>query len=400
MKVTGLETLSCDAGWRNYHFVKLTTDEGAVGWSEFDEGFGSPGVATAIQRLSSRVVGQDANQHERIYAELYCATRPAAGGVVAQAMGAVENALLDAKAKLLGVPVYQMLGGKVRDRIRVYWSHCATWRINHPTFYQPAITSLEGVKAIGREVREKGFTALKTNIFTYENGKPQGYRPGFGVPFSPELNIDRKVLRDLRMHLEAVREGAGPDVDILLDLNFNAKTEGYLKILRAIADLDMFWIEIDSYNPQALGYIRRQSPHPISSCETLLGLREFLPYFRAQAMDVAIVDAPWNGVWQSMKIANAAEACEVNVAPHNFYGHLCTMMNAHFAAAVPNLRIMEIDIDRLPWDHELFTHLPDIENGHLLMPDRPGWGTVPNEAAVRARPPKGPAGLLNYARKG
>jgi galactonate dehydratase len=400
MKVTGLETLSCDAGWRNYHFVKLTTDEGAVGWSEFDEGFGSPGVAAAIQRLSSRVVGQDANQHERIYAELYCATRPAAGGVVAQAMGAVENALLDVKAKLLGVPVYQMLGGKVRDRIRVYWSHCATWRINHPTFYQPAITSLDGVKAIGREVREKGFTALKTNIFTYENGKPQGYRPGFGVPFSPELNIDRKVLRDLRMHLEAVREGAGPDVDILLDLNFNAKTEGYLKILRAIADLDMFWIEIDSYNPQALGYIRRQSPHPISSCETLLGLREFLPYFRAQAMDVAIVDAPWNGVWQSMKIANTAEACEVNVAPHNFYGHLCTMMNAHFAAAVPNLRIMEIDIDRLPWDHELFTHLPDIENGHLLMPDRPGWGTEPNEAAVRARPPKGPAGLLNYARKG
>ena len=70
-------------------------------------------------------------------------------------------------------------------------------------------------------------------------------------------------------------------------------------------------------------------------------------------MDVAIIDTPWNGVWQSMKIAAAAEAHEVNVAPHNFYGHLCTMMNAHFAAAVPNLRIMETDIDRLSWDHEL-----------------------------------------------
>ena len=102
-----------------------------------------------------------------------------------------------------------------------------------------------------------------------------------------------------------MREGAGPDVDLLLDLNFNAKTEGYLKILREIADLDMFWIEIDSYSPEALGYIRRQSPHPISSCETLLGLREFLPYFREQAMDVAIIDTPWNGVWQSMKIASA-----------------------------------------------------------------------------------------------
>jgi L-alanine-DL-glutamate epimerase-like enolase superfamily enzyme len=158
----------------------------------------------------------------------------------------------------------------------------------------------------------------------------------------------------------------------------------------------MFWIEIDSRNPEALAHIRRQSTHPISSCETLLGLREFLPYFRAQAMDVAIVDTIWNGVWQSMKIAAAAEAYEVNVAPHNFYGHLCTMMNAHFAAAVPNLRIMEIDIDRLPWDHELVTRPPLIQDGHLVVPDVPGWGTEPNEAAIRARPPQAKAGLLHY----
>jgi len=400
LKVTGIETLACDAGWRNYHFVKLTTDGGITGWSEFDEGFGSPGVGTVIQRLAARVVGQPVGAHERIYAELYCATRPAAGGVVAEALGAIENALLDAKAKSLGVPCYELLGGKVRDRIRLYWSHCATWRINHPGYFKPAITDLDGVKAIGREVREKGFSACKTNIFIYQDGNnPQGYRPGFGAPFYPELNIDKTVLRNLRMHLEALDDGAGPDVDLLLDLNFNAKTEGYLKIVRALADFEMFWIEIDSYNPQALGYIRRQSPHPISSCETLLGLREFLPYFREQAMDVAIVDTPWNGVWQSMKIAACAEAHEVNVAPHNFYGHLCTMMNAHFAAAVPNLRIMEIDIDRLAWDHELFTQLPRIEDGHLVISDAPGWGTEPNEEGLRAHPPKPQAGLLNYARK-
>ena len=82
-----------------------------------------------------------------------------------------------------------------------------------------------------------------------------------------------------------------------------------------------------------------------------------------------------------MKIAAAAEHFEVNVAPHNFYGHLCTMMNAHFSAAVPNLRIMETDIDRLAWDHELFTHVPEIVDGHLIIPDRPGWGTKPNEEA-------------------
>jgi L-alanine-DL-glutamate epimerase-like enolase superfamily enzyme len=398
-KVTSIETLACDAGWRNYHFVKLTTDDGAVGWSEFDEGFGSPGVAAIIERLKSRVIGQSLGAHERIYAELYCATRPAAGSVVAQAMGAIENALLDAKAKSLGVPCYELLGGKVRDRVRVYWSHCATWRINQPDYYKPAITSLDGVKAIGREVREKRFTAMKTNIFLYEDGKPRGWRPGFGSPFFPELNVDRTVLRNLRMHLEAIREGAGPDVDLLLDLNFHAKTEGFLKILRAIADLDMFWVEIDCYSPQALAYIRSHSPHPISSCETLLGLREFLPYFRAQAMDVAIIDTPWNGVWQSMKIAASAEAHEVNVAPHNFYGHLCTMMNAHFCAAVPNLRIMETDIDRLAWDDELVSHPPVYENGHIVIPDRPGWGTDPNEDVIRAHPPKAPGGMLDYGRK-
>jgi L-alanine-DL-glutamate epimerase-like enolase superfamily enzyme len=87
------------------------------------------------------------------------------------------------------------------------------------------------------------------------------------------------------------------------------------------------------------------------------------------------------------------------VAPHNFYGHLCTMMNAHFSAAVPNLRIMETDIDRLPWDHDLVTHVPVIENGYLVIPDRPGWGTEPNEEAIRAHPPKATTGLLNYGRK-
>ena len=401
-KIRSIETLAADAGWRNYYFVKVTTDDGIVGWSEYDEGFGAPGVGTAIEKLSSRLVGQPVGEHERLYAELYSVTRPAAGGVVALALGAIENALLDAKAKALGVPCYELLGGKVRDRIRVYWSHCATWRINHPTYFKPAITDLDGVKAIGREVREKGFTAMKTNIFIYDgDGKnPRGWRPGFGVPAYPERNVDRTVLRNLRMHLEAIREGAGPDVDLLLDLNFNASTEGYLKILRAIADLDMFWIEIDSYSPEALGLIRRQSPHPISSCETLLGIRDFLPYFREQAMDVAIVDTPWNGVWQSMKIANLAEAHEVNVAPHNFYGHLCTMMNAHFAAAVPNLRIMETDIDRLDWDHELFTHVPEFKDGNLIMPSRPGWGTEPVEEAIKAHPPRtNTGGLVSYGRK-
>ncbi len=387
MKIRGLETLACDAGWRNYHFLKLTTDGGIMGWSEFDEGLASPGVSAVIARLRERVLGQDARDHERLYAELAAVTRQAAGSTVGEALGAIENALLDAKAKDLGVPCYALLGGKMRERIPLYWSHCATWNINLPQWYPP-ITDLDGVKAKGRAVREQGFAALKTNIFLYEGGKPRGWFPGFGRPFSPALNVDPALLANIRLHLEALREGAGPEVELMLDLNFNAKTEGYLKILRAIADIPMLWVEIDSRDAEALGYVRRRSPHPIASGETLFGIREFLPYFRAQAMDVAIIDTVWNGTWQGMKIAAVAEAQEVNVAPHNYYGHLSTMMSAHFAAAVPNLRIMETDIDRIAWEHELFTHLPEIEGGELLIPDRPGWGTEPVEAALRAHPPR------------
>jgi galactonate dehydratase len=105
-------------------------------------------------------------------------------------------------------------------------------------------------------------------------------------------------------------------------------------------------------------------------------------------MDVAIVDVPWNGILESMKIASMADSYEVNVAPHNFYGHLSTMMSAHFCAAVANFRIMEIDIDDVPWKDEVVMPAPTIENGHLIMPNRPGWGVEVNEKAVRAHPPR------------
>lgn len=398
MKVASIETLVCDAGWRNYHFVKITTESGIAGWSEFDEGFGSPGVTAVIEQLGRRLIGTRVSDHERFFAEAYCLTRPATGGVVSEGIGAIENALLDAKAKSLGVPCYELLGGKIRDRIPVYWSHCPTWRINHPKFFGPAITDLDGVTRVGAEARERGFKAVKTNIFLHDDGPLRAWRPGFAVPFQPDLNVDRKVLRNIRAHLEALRKGTGPDTEILIDLNFNAKPEGYLKILRELADFPLFWVEIDSYNPQALAYIRDHSAHPISSCETLFGIREIKPFLDANAVDVAIIDTIWNGAWQSMKMASLCDAYDVNIAPHNFYGHLCTMINANFAAAVPNLRVMETDIDRLPWEDELFSHAPVYENGELIVPDRPGWGCDPIEEAIRAHPPKVTGGLLQYKR--
>jgi len=391
--IAAVETLSCSNSFRNYHFLKIATEGGIVGWSEFDENFGSPGVAEVIRQLSYRLKGQSAMFHEHIREDLRNVTRPGFGGVIGQALGAIENALLDIKAKALDVPCHVLLGGKVRDKIRVYWSHCVSYRTRTEHF-TPGIVDSTGVRQIAREVGEKGFTALKTNIFHYgDDDRIEGWSPGFGRPHEPGRNVERKILKDLRKHLEIMREAAGPDIDILLDLNFNARTEGYLKILREIEDLDLFWVEIDTLDPQALAHIRSQSRHPISSCETLIGLQQFLPYFQNQAVDVAIIDTPWNGVWQSLKIAAAAEAYETNVACHNFYGHLCTMMNAHFSAVVPNLRIMETDIDRISWDDKLFTHTPVYQDGYLVLSDRPGWGTEPIEAALKAYPPLASAGM-------
>ena len=394
MKITAIETLHCDVGWRNFSFCKITTDNGLVGWSEYQEGFGSPGVSAAIEGLAHLVVGEDPRANERIYWLLYAATRPAAGGVVGQALGAIENALLDVKAKHYGIPVYELLGGPFRQRIRVYWSHCGTYRVMRPDVHDaPPLTSLDEVRDLGREVRDKGFGALKTNVFMFDR-TPALWAPGFNMPAAhPELNADRPVIAALKAQLEAFRDGAGPDMDILLDLNFNFRTEGLLKIVEAVAPLDLFWIEIDSYDAEALATVRRASTTPISGCETLFGIREFKPYFAAQSIDVAIIDAVWNGVAQSMKIAAMAEAYEVNMAPHNFYGHLSTMMNAHFVAAVPNFRIMEIDIDQVPWRDELFTHVPEIQDGHLILPEAPGWGTDPIEAALAAHPPQAVRGI-------
>ncbi|MCY4222552.1 MAG: mandelate racemase/muconate lactonizing enzyme family protein [Thiotrichales bacterium] len=392
MKVTSGETLHCDAGWRDFSFLKLTTDEGITGVSEFNECYGSPGLGGVIERLvADLVVGEDPMAVSRVGARLYAATRQAPGGMVQQAIAAVENALLDIKGRALGVRVCDLLGGAVRDRLELYWSHCGTYRFGPPARHidRPPIETLDDLARLAGAIRDHGFRALKTNIFLFDEDGPRLHMPGFAAsPGWPELNASPRIIDALRRQLGALRDGAGPDMGIHLDLNFNFKTEGYLQVVRALDDLGLTWFEIDLYDPAGLARIRDRVRTPIASCESRFGIRGFRPYFEHASMDVAIVDIPWNGAWEGMKIAAMAEAHEVNVAPHNFYGHLSTVMSAHFCAAIPNFRIMEIDIDDVPWKDDLVTVVPEIEDGRLLLPPGPGWGTDLNEEAIRAHPPR------------
>ena len=390
MKISNIESLHCDGGWRVFSFLKVTTDDGLVGWSEYNESYGSKGLSAVIGALAESLIGEDPRPIEKISSRLYAMTRQASGGVNQQAIAAIENALLDVKAKALGVPVYELFGGPVRDRFRLYWSHCGSYRLHYSALIgTPPLVDLDGIKDLGAHVAAQGFDALKCNIFLFDEDTPMLYMPGFAaVDGGPELNPSRRLLGALDDQIAAFRDGAGPDVDILLDLNFNFKTEGYLQVARTLEHHRLMWIELDMYEPAALHHIRRSVTTPIASLESLFGRRQFRPFLENQSVDVAIVDAPWNGVHESVKIAAMAEAFEVNVAPHNFYGHLSTLMSAHFCAAIPNFRIMEIDIEDVPWKDDLVTTPPVIEDGHLLLPTGPGWGAEVNEEAVRAHPPK------------
>ena len=391
MKIAKFEDLHCDAGWRTFSFLKVTTDDGLVGWSEYTEADGSRGLSSVIHGMAEGLVGMDPRPVQQIDSLLYVKQVQAPNGVNQRSMAAIGNALLDIKGKALGVPVYELFGGPVRERIPVYWSHCGTYRVrNAEAVGVPPLRTYDDVAALGAEVKRRGFKALKTNILPFDGEKLVGFGPGFGrTPGHPELNVDRKTLQAVRDTLGAFRAGAGPDMGLHLDVNYHFKTEGFLQVAKAVEPYDMAWLEIDTWDPQSLALIRSRAPCPIASLESICGRRAFRPFFDAYAADVAIIDVIWNGFLESIKIAAMAEAYEVNVAPHNYYGHLCSSVSAHFCAVVPNLRVMEIDIDSVAWRDELFINAPVIEDGMLIVPKGPGWGVDVNEEAVRAHPPKG-----------
>jgi L-alanine-DL-glutamate epimerase-like enolase superfamily enzyme len=387
MKVARLETLYCDAGWRPWIFLKATTDEGAVGWAEITDSHGSPrGLAGIVEDLSPYVVGEDPRAVERIVWELFRATRQSPGSVIQKAIGGTENALLDLKGKALDVPVYELFGGPTRDRVDVYWSHCGTtraraWKVTGT----PKLGSYDDVAALGREIVERGFKAFKTNIVV-PGDDPQVLMPGFqggdGLERNPSPELEDALVR----LLDAFREGTAGKAQPIVDLNFNLTAEGVLRVARALAKHNLMWLEVDAFDPVSLSTIRASSTMPICSGENLYTNRGFRPFFEAAAMDVASVDVIWNGFHQAKKIADLAETFEVNCAPHNYYSHLATFISAQWCAAIPNVRILEVDVDDVPWRETLTTAVPQIEDGVLRIPAGPGWGVDVNEDVLGEHP--------------
>lgn len=389
MKITAISDLHANAGPRNYSFVKITTDEGITGWAEYTEAVGNGGLTAAISKLAEHLIGSDPLRIEQANALLYTRNVPNPSGIGAQARAAITNALLDIKGKALGVPVADLFGGRMRDRIPLYWSHCGNARIRTPEIMGlPKLTTYEELTDLAAEARERGYKGLKTNIFKHDGEKFVGFAPGHGWSEGfPELNPDREAVKAVVRQIEAIRKGVGDDFPVMIDLNYNFKLEGFLNILRALEPYGLEWAELDKYDPPAVAIMHERTRTPIASGESLYGRTEYRPYFERYAMDVAVVDVIWNGYLESSKIAIMAEAYDLNVAPHNFYGPLADCISAQFAAAIPNFRIMEYEAEDVPWRFDLFTHPPTVENGEMIVPDRPGWGTDVNEEALAKYPP-------------
>ena len=385
MKITNIETFIVDAGWRPWIFVKVETDEGITGYGECSDGRNPNGVAGTIKDLTPLLIGRDPRAYEMRFWDMIRGSRQSPGGIAAKGIAGIECALVDIKAKALGISVVELFGGPTRDDVRVYWSHCGSSRArNFELIGVPPLRTMDDIAALGREVVEKGFTALKTNIVI--PGDPATvYFPGFSNgPGTTDGNVTPQLLRHIETLIGTFREAVGPDVGINLDLNFNFKPEACMRIAKVLEPFDMLWLEIDMYDHAALRQIKDSTTTKICTGENLYYMREYLPYFECRAADVFMIDVPWNGFAPSKKIGDLANVFHLNVAPHNYYSHLATYMSASLCAVLPNVRIMEIDIDDVPWKDDLTTHVPEIVDGNMKIPTRPGWGTELNEEAIKA----------------
>jgi galactonate dehydratase len=387
MKITNIETFLVDAGWWPWLYVKIQTDEGITGYGECTEPRAPHGVVGTIEDMKPLLIGKDPRAYEMLYWDMLRGTRQSPGGIAAKAMSGIELALLDIKAKALGISAVELFGGPLRDSARLYWSHCGTWRARHAELLgAPPLRTMADIAELGREVVQRGYTALKTNIVV--PGDPASVHGGgfASGPGTTDQTITNAMVRHVETLIGTFRDAVGPDVDINLDVNFNLKPEGCMRIAKVLEQFDLLWLELDMYDPKAILQIKQSTSTKICTGENLFSMREYIPYFELHAADIFMIDVPWIGFSQGKKVGDLAEVYQLNVAPHNYYSHFATFISASLCAVLPNVRIMEIDVDQVPWKDDVVTKTPDINDGYMTIPAGPGWGTDLNEDAIKEHP--------------
>ena len=361
MRIADITCHIVDGGGRNILFVRTETDDGLVGWGESFSVGPDLAVAATIDHLKDWILGNDPRDIERLWATMYQGLRFPPGSVGLAAISGIEHTLWDISAKALGLPVYRLLGGRVRDRVRVYQG------CTGPT------PEAAAENALGL-VQDYGYTAFKMS------------------PFPPDDHLRpwNEVLREGPRHMAAVREAVGDDVDIGLDVHAKVlEPIRALELARAVEPYNPFFFE-EPIRPEGIremAWLRRRSPIPIATGEALYAKFQFNDLLRQQAADIIQPDVcVCGGLMEMKKIAAIAEGHDVVVAPHNPMGPLAGAINLHFAASTPNFLILEYRAhDKGRW-RELVKNPWTPVDGHLEIPDTPGWGLEVDEDALARYP--------------
>jgi galactonate dehydratase len=361
LKITDIKTYPVGIAGRNLVFVKVETDQGIHGIGEaYSAGPDEATVAT-IADFKRWLVGQDPRNIEHLWAMMYNFTRFPGGLVVNSAMSGIEHALWDVAGKAAGLPVYMLLGGRCREKVRVYQS--AGGR-------EPQEVA-ESAKAL---VQKYGYTAVKMSPHP-----PSGNT----LPYN-------RVTRLAGQRVKAVRDALGPDVDIGVDIHAKFfEVSRAARMAREIEPYNPMWLEepIRPENADAMAKLSDRVNIPLASGECNYTKYEFQKILAAEALDIVQPDiCCCGGMLEMKKIAAMAEANYVVVAPHNPMGPLATTVNVHFAASTPNFFILEYHPDDTAPRKDLLKEPLMVKDGYIPLPTNPGWGVELNEEAFRHYP--------------
>ena len=371
MKITGVSTLVVNAEMRNWIFVRVETDSPDLfGWGEATLEWKTRAVVGAVEDLAPLLIGRDPRDIEQAVRVLKKHSFWRLGVIGMSAVSGIEMALWDISGKALGVPVWRLLGGKVRDKVRVY-THLGLGDMR--AVYETL--DAEPLVARAHEVLTKGYRAFKAVFIPYTH---------YHAPL-PEVD---KVGR----MMEALRRAVGPEIDIMVDFHGRpASPAAALAYIDALAPGRPMFVEepLPPGETQGLKVVAAHSKTPLATGERLVDRAEFADLLVANVVSIVQPDiCHCGGLMEAKKIAAMAETFSVGVAPHNPLGPIAGVAALHFAVSTPNHVIQEEMVGAVPWYFEVVEGPIRMVEGFWQVPEAPGLGITVDEAACRRHPYK------------
>lgn len=375
MKITEVKVWLVEGIKYNWTLLKVFTDTEYTGVGEATNWPGSPIIEAAARHAGERVIGLDPLRTDFIWTKLYRDLNwIGPGGASLCAISGLDMALLDLKAKVLGVPLYQLLGGAFRTQIPLYANYWFTGGGHTPEDYARQATRVISI----------GFTGLKFDPFAHTNYL-------YGTDLAADLGLTPNQEQRALAVTRAVREVIGPGADLMIETHAMLNGRVAVKMAEALAPLGMTWYEEPAgpENASNLRALRARLPGSVSICvgERHYTRHGFRPVFEANICDVVMPDITRCGGPSELKrIATMAEAYNLLIAPHNPNGPLSTLASAHVCASIPNFFRCEFMLNDVPWRDTVLTHPLEILAGRIHLSDRPGLGVDLIEEELEKHP--------------